>query len=117
MKKKKFLVSKVDTDPNVTGINVDGKDMQFSNSGYSFYLQDEGVAKDIDAKYGKGSSKENRKVVISEVPMTHREGVHNYTFSIKKPKLESTGESKWIWVDDGKGKQIMVKKDASIRTA
>lgn len=115
-KKKQFLVTKTSTDHNVTGVEVDGQKMEFSKSGYSFYLSDEGKARELNRTLGKGS--DNPQVVVSEVPMANKDGIHNYTFSIKKPKLEEDDtESKWVWVDDGKGKQKMVRKDASIRTA
>lgn len=113
MREKQFLVSKVKPDHDFTGVNVDGQDMKFSKSGSSFYLRDAGKAKELDATLGSGGTKD---VVISEIPMANKDGIHNYTFSIKKPKLESSGESKWVWVDNGKGKQVMVKKDESIRT-
>ena len=109
MPEKQFIVSKVKADNDFTGVNVDGQEMKFSKSGSSFYLKDEGKARELNATLGSGGSKD---VVISEIPMANKDGIHNYTFSIKKPKLEKEKEeSKWVWVDDGKGKQVMVKKD------
>lgn len=112
MPKKQFLVSKVTTDRDVTGVQVDGQEMKFSKSGESFYLSDAGKARELDATLGAGASRDSRQVVISEVPMAKTDGVHNYTFTIKKPKdLESNGESNWVWVDNGKGKQVLVKRE------
>ena len=112
MPKKQFIVSKVTTDQNVTGVEVDGQKMEFSKSGYSFYMSDEGKAKELDATLGKGASKEDRQIVISEVPMANKDGIHNYTFTVKKPKeLVDDTESKVEWVEYKPGKYRMVKKE------
>lgn len=110
MRKKQFLVSKAVPDKDFTGFNVDGQEMKFSQSGSSFYVSDPGIAHELREKYGraKGGS---RQIAVTEVPMANKDGVHNYTFSIKKPRLEKEEDSKYVWVSDGKGKQIMVKKD------
>ena len=114
MPKKQYLVSKVSTDPDMTGVEVDGKKMEFSRSGYSFYMSDAGKAKELDATLGQKGSKD---VIISEIPMANKDGIHNYTFTVKKPKLEDDTESKYEWVEVKPGQYKMVKKDASIRTA
>lgn len=114
MRKKQFLVSKAVPDKDFTGFNVNGQEMKFSQSGSSFYVSDPGIAHELRQKYGRDPGG-TRQIAVTEVPMANKDGIHNYTFSVKKPTLEKEeGESKYIWVDDGKGKQVMVKKDASV---
>lgn len=118
MPEKQFLVSKVTRDHDVKGVEVDGQKMEFSKSGSSFFMTDAGKARELDATLGQ---KGTGDVVISEIPMANKEGIHNYTFSVKKPsEFEDDTESKYEWVEVKPGVQKMVKKeekDASIRTA
>lgn len=105
---KQFLVSQAKPDLDMKGIKVDGKEMRFSDSGKSFYVSDAAVAKDIDQALGMKATKD---VIVSEVPMTNKDGIHNYTFTVKKPELEDgEWESEYEWIEVKPGVYKMVKK-------
>ena len=108
MNKKQFLVSKVSTDPEMTGVEVDGQRMEFSKSGSSFYMTDPGKAKELNDTLGR---KGTGDLIVSEIPMANKDGIHNYTFTVKKFKLEDDTESKYVWVEVKPGQYKMVKKD------
>jgi len=116
MKERQFLVSKVSTDRDMTGVQVGDKVCTFSKSGSSFYLSDPGEANELKQTLGKKGTKD---IVVSEVPMANTEGVHNYTFSIRRPDFleETEEESEFEWVEIRPGKFRRVRKDASIRTS
>lgn len=61
---RQFLVSKAVPDHDFTGVNVDGKQMNFQDND-SFYLSDPGIAKDLDQSLGKQGEK---KVIVTEIP-------------------------------------------------
>jgi hypothetical protein len=105
--KKKYLVTKVKPDAKMA-VEVDGKKMNFSKSGYSFFLSDSGVAKAMDQSIGSAGT---RDVVISEMPMANKDGIHNYTFTVKKPNLKQDTESKYEWVEVKPGEYKLRKKD------
>ena len=108
--KKQFLVSKVKADADITGVSVDGKEMNFSKSGSSFYMKDAAEARDVDQAFGSGT--DDPTVVVSEVPMANREGIHNYTWSINKPDLDPGNfKSDYAWVTDGKGKAKRIHRE------
>ena len=86
MGKKKFLVSKVKADRDMTGIRVDGQEMKFSRSGESFYLSDEGMAKEVQQTLGQDGTKD---VVVSGLDV--RDRGHKYTFTIRKPECKEPG--------------------------
>ena len=77
--KKQFLVSQA-KEGKMSGIDVDGKVMKFSKSGYSFTVKDKGMANEIDQKIGQ---KGDKSVIVSEVPNYKAEPGHNYHFRIR----------------------------------
>lgn len=109
MTKRKFLVSHAKPDKDTVGVEVDGKFMPFSKSGRSFYLSDSGVANELEQTLGTKGTKD---VIISEVPEVKKDGVHNYFFTVKKPRLEKEKESKFEWVETSPGIKRLVKKEA-----
>ena len=112
MKDRQFLVTKVKPDADMTGVEVDGKKMDFSKSGYSFFLKDAGMAKDMDQTVGSAGTKD---VVITEMPRMNKsqDGVHNYTFTVQKPITiqKDPEESKYEWIEIEPGKKRLVLKE------
>ena len=42
-----------------------------------------------------------------------KDDIHNYTFLIKKPKkLDDNYEGLWVWKENGKGKQVLVRRES-----
>ena len=109
MKKRQFLVTKVKPDVNMKGVEIDGQRMDFSKSGYSFYLSDKAKAHALDQALGSAGT---RDVVISEVPVP-RDGVHNYTWSIRKPDnlIKDPDDDKYEWVEVKPGVKKLVLKE------
>ena len=109
---RKFFVSKTTNDRDFKGVNVDGKQMNFGVNDHSFYLSDPGIAKDLDQTLGKHGTK---KVIVTEIPNWKSKDEmsgHYFKFSVrKKVQLEHTTPSDYVWVSDGKGKQVRVHKD------
>lgn len=109
---RQFFVSKAVPDSDFTGVNVDGKQMNFQPNSDSFYLSDPGIARDLDQSLGKHGE---RKVIVTEIPNWKSKDEmsgHYFKWSVRrKVKLESTTPSKYEWIDDGKGGQKLVRKD------
>ena len=77
MAKRKFQVIKNTTNPDFTGLDVDGKKMAFGRNG-TFIVDAPGLANDINITFGR---KGNQTVAV--VPYNDhetRELGHNYTF-------------------------------------
>ena len=111
---RKFLVSKAVPDTDFTGVKVDGKQMNFAKNGDSFYLSDPAVAHDLEQSLGhaKGGAK---KLLVTEIPNWKSKDEmsgHYFKFSVRKRvQLKSATPSEYVWVSDGKGKQVRVHKD------
>lgn len=88
MKNKKFLVSQVKQDMNYAGIEVDGKKRLYNGGTRHFYVSDPGEAREINESVGMRGSKD---FIVSEVPTTNKEGVHTYSFRIRKPECKQEG--------------------------
>jgi len=112
MQKKKFRVIKNTTNPEFTGLEVDGKQMKFKRGG-TFVIDAPGLARDIDKTYGRRGNQ-----TVAVVPYNDhetRELGHNYTFSFPNlPALKTTRDNGYVWVKVDSTRQVRMKRERAV---
>ncbi len=70
------------TKRDVSEINIDGHVIPLDNNHHQNFLTDRGLAREVEARYGKrGELRRKDFVVIPEVPRVVEQG-HNYNFAV-----------------------------------
>lgn len=75
-------VVKATTNPNVKGIRIDGKDMNFGDKARAFTVEDPGLAREIEARFGRHGSEVPGTCVTVPIRNAHREPGHTYVFTV-----------------------------------
>lgn len=77
-------------------VNIDGNEMKFSKKNGSFMTKDPGLAREIEARYGKKGEVVPQETVTVPIYNAGREDGHHYTFTVpempwKKDKEKDNG--------------------------
>lgn len=86
------------TTRNIDSVQVDDHKMQFSKKNGMFMTKDPGLAKEIEARYGRKGEETPGLSVTVPIHNAGREAGHRYSFSVpelpwKKQEGENNGES------------------------
>jgi hypothetical protein len=95
---KKHMVVKATT-RDIDGVHLDGRDYKFQQ-GNSFYVKDDGAAREIEQEYGM---KGRDQVVVA--PINMREPCHPYR-AIMPNKSWKGQEGNWVEVAPGKWRLV-----------
>lgn len=90
----KYMTIKATTKP-IDSVNIDGKDMGFSKKNGMFMTDDPGLAREIEARYGRKGEQSPGETVTVPIVNAGREEGHRYSFTVPalpwKKKDKSNG--------------------------